>query len=123
MGFNMDQYVKTLGNDSEDKIKVPFSASHFESALNSANDQLMQRYIATEECFHKFTGRSGPLRPRTDCQSAIGYGQWIPGEMIYEKLNKDSELGLEERLNKIIQQDAMQRKLNKIFQFQNSFLN
>ena len=51
MGLNMDQYVKTLSNDSDDKIKVPFSASHFESALNSANDQLMQQYIATEECF------------------------------------------------------------------------
>ena len=51
MGLNMDQYVKTLSNDSEDNIKVPFSASHFESALNSANDQLMQQYIATEECF------------------------------------------------------------------------
>ena len=64
MGLNMDQYVKTLSNDSEDKIKVPFSASHFESALNSANDQLMQRYIATEDCFFcKFIGR---LTPRTE---------------------------------------------------------
>ena len=62
MGLNMDQYVKTLSNDSEDKIKVPFSASHFESALNSANDQLMQQYIATEDCF--FVNSPDVLLPR-----------------------------------------------------------
>ena len=53
MALNMDQYVKTLGGGSGDnQITAPFSASHFASTLNSANTQLMQQYIATEECFH-----------------------------------------------------------------------
>ena len=53
----------------------------------------------------------------------IGSGPWIEADTDYEKLDKDSELGLEDRLSKIIQQDALQRKMNKIFQFQKNFLN
>ena len=50
MAINMNQYIKGLGGDSED-TGMPFSVSHFENALNNANEQLMQQYIATEACF------------------------------------------------------------------------
>ena len=46
----MNQYIKGLGGNSED-TGMPFSVSHFENALNNANEQLMQQYIATEACF------------------------------------------------------------------------
>ena len=50
----MNQYIKGLGGESQDAgISMPFSVSHFENALNNANDQLMQQYIATEVCFSK----------------------------------------------------------------------
>lgn len=50
MAINMNQYIKGLGGESED-AGMPFSVSHFESALNNANDQLMQQYISTEAYF------------------------------------------------------------------------
>ena len=50
MAINMNQYIKGLGGNSED-TGMPFSVSHFENALNNANEQLMQTYIATEACF------------------------------------------------------------------------
>ena len=94
----MNQYIKGLGGDSED-AGMSFSVSHFENALNNANEQLMQQYIATEACFSVTTSTSFLSK--------------------LEKPKKDSELALEDRLNKIIAQDAMQRKLNKIFNFKN----
>ena len=50
MAMNMDQYIKDLRGKTEDS-KMPFSVSHFENALNNANDQLMTQYIATQACF------------------------------------------------------------------------
>ena len=50
MAINMNQYIKGLGDDSDD-AGMPFSVSHFENALNNANEQIMQQYIATEACF------------------------------------------------------------------------
>ena len=50
----MNQYIKGLG-ESEDAgpAGMPFSVSHFENALNNANDQLMQQYISTEGYFSR----------------------------------------------------------------------
>ena len=50
----MNQYIKGLG-ESEDAgpAGMPFSVSHFENALNNANDQLMQQYISTEAYFSR----------------------------------------------------------------------
>ena len=50
MAINMNQYIKGLGDDSDD-AGMPFSVSHFKNALNNANEQIMQQYIATEACF------------------------------------------------------------------------
>ena len=46
IALDMGQYIKSLGSEAD---KNP--ASNFEKALNKANGQLMQEYLATQDNF------------------------------------------------------------------------